>query len=262
MVRVEEMTHSEAPTLDDSSGALHESTLAIASQPVEEKAADLPPHMSAFSGVAYIIGCVVGTGIFRTVGGVQKHVGSVGASLLIWLFGGFLSVLGAFCYVELGTRFPTNGGDQVYLTELFGPLLGFLYTWVNVMARFPGTAALIGMTFSDYACDSVQKAMYGVGSDSKAPVWVVKGVGVGLVLVMAAVNLRSSKLSTKVTDTLFFVKVGMLLFISVAGIVALAIGSEAASDSAFRGNVWAGSSTDASELAIGLYSSLWAYNGW
>ena len=48
------------------------------------------------------VGSVIGSGIFLTPGLIQRQVGgSVGWSLLVWLGGGVLSLLGALTYAEL-----------------------------------------------------------------------------------------------------------------------------------------------------------------
>jgi hypothetical protein len=57
------------------------------------------------------VGSVIGSGIFRTPGPIVRQVdGSVGLSLLVWLVGGVLSLLGALTYAELAAANPEAGG--------------------------------------------------------------------------------------------------------------------------------------------------------
>ena len=57
------------------------------------------------------IGSVIGSGIFLTPGLILRQLhGSVGFSLLVWVVGGVLSLLGALTYAELSASNPEAGG--------------------------------------------------------------------------------------------------------------------------------------------------------
>src|SRR5207245_10222102 len=76
------------------------------------------------------IGSVIGSGIFRTPGPILRQVGgSVGLSLLVWVVGGVLSLLGALTYAELAAANPEAGGLYCYIRDGFGHLPDFLYGW-------------------------------------------------------------------------------------------------------------------------------------
>src|SRR5216684_2018462 len=46
-------------------------------------------------------------------------VGSVGASLMLWVLGFILSLCGLFVWLEFGTMFPRSGGEKVYLEAVY-----------------------------------------------------------------------------------------------------------------------------------------------
>src|SRR5258705_138408 len=76
------------------------------------------------------IGSVIGSGIFRTPGPILRQVGgSVSLSLLVWIVGGVLSLLGALTYAELAAANPEAGGLYCYIRDGFGHLSAFLYGW-------------------------------------------------------------------------------------------------------------------------------------
>lgn len=62
----------------------------------------LKQELRLFDGVALIVGCMVGGGIFVTPKAVLQSVGSVGMALVVWVVSGIFSFLGAICYADLG----------------------------------------------------------------------------------------------------------------------------------------------------------------
>ena len=65
------------------------------------------------------VGRVIGTGVFSTPSSILNSVGSVGASLMLWVLGFLLSFCGLFIWLELGTMFPRSGGEKVYLEAIY-----------------------------------------------------------------------------------------------------------------------------------------------
>jgi amino acid transporter len=101
--------------------------------------------------VSIIVGIVVGTAIFRSPPLVFQNVASAWGALGVWLLGGGLCLCGAFCYAELATTYPRNGGDYEYLTRAFGRGVGFLFGWAQLTAILTGSIAAMGYAFADYA---------------------------------------------------------------------------------------------------------------
>ncbi len=53
---------------------------------------------------SYIVGTIIGSGIFVSPTAILKQTGSVGLSLCVWLLSGLFTVVSGMVYVELGTR--------------------------------------------------------------------------------------------------------------------------------------------------------------
>src|SRR5215831_4260038 len=97
------------------------------------------------------VGSVIGSGIFLTPGLIQRQVGgSVGASLLVWLLGGVLSLLGALTYAELAAANPEAGGLYCYIRDGFGRLPAFLYGWCLFLVIASATIAALAHAFTRY----------------------------------------------------------------------------------------------------------------
>ena len=116
-----------------------------------------PPRAGAVSqrlgfwdAVSIMVGIVIGTAIFRSSTLVFQNVGGPWQALGIWLCGGFLCLLGAFCYAELATTYPRNGGDYEYLSRAYGQWMGFLFGWAQLAAILTGSIGAMAYAFADY----------------------------------------------------------------------------------------------------------------
>lgn len=61
-----------------------------------------------------------------------------------------LALFGAFAYAELATYFKQSGGDYIYLSRLFHPMLGYLSAWAGLTVGFSAPVALAAIAFIKY----------------------------------------------------------------------------------------------------------------
>lgn len=109
------------------------------------------PVLGTFDAVALIVGIVVGAGIFSFPSLVAANTASGTIFILVWVLGGLISLVGALCYAELATAFPSAGGDYHFLKRAFGPKLSFLFAWARMSVIQTGSVAILSFIFGDYA---------------------------------------------------------------------------------------------------------------
>ena len=99
---------------------------------------------------ALVVGCTIGAGIFRMAAPISGRLHTFGLVMAIWVIGGLISFCGALCYAELGAAYPKTGGDYVYLSKAYGPMVGFLFGWTKLFTERIGTIAILGFVFAEY----------------------------------------------------------------------------------------------------------------
>ena len=106
-------------------------------------------------GIAFLVGTIIGSGIFATPKWVLFYVGSVGMSLVIWTICGIISLFGALCYSELGTMIPRSGAEFQYLLEAYGSLPAFLFSWTFVLFQRPASQIMVLLVFGSYVMEAI-----------------------------------------------------------------------------------------------------------
>ena len=54
------------------------------------------------------------------------QTGSVNMALVVWITSGIFSMVGAYCYAELGCMIKKTGADYAYIMVSFGPFMAFI----------------------------------------------------------------------------------------------------------------------------------------
>jgi APA family basic amino acid/polyamine antiporter len=211
-----------------------------------------PPALPRLLGlrqlVYIVIGSVIGSGIFIVPGAVLRQSGgSVGLSLLVWLAGGLLSLLGALTYAELGAMRPSAGGIYVYIRDTFGRFAAFLFGWTLFLVIGTGTVATLAVAAAAYLGQLLPLG----------PV-ATRLAALAVIGVVAAVNIRGTRTSARVQAWSTLLKVAGILVMS-----ALFLLRGDGLRGAFAA-VPAGMSTAAllSGLGLSMIGTLWAYEGW
>jgi APA family basic amino acid/polyamine antiporter len=205
---------------------------------------ELPRKLGLVSGMAVVVGVIIGSGIFRVPSPIAGAAGNITGVALVWILGGIVSLFGALSIAELAAMYPAAGGPYVYLREAYGRPLAFLFGWMWLLTT-PISWAAQSLMFSEYL--SVFVPM---------PEGMQHVIAATLIIIVAAANYRSVKLGAAIQNVSTAAKVLALVGLSIA-IFALAPGGEAnpLHSEEFGAANWSG-------IGIGLIAALWAYDGW
>src|SRR4051812_1839324 len=97
-----------------------------------------------------VVGTIIGASIFVQPSVITARVPSLPGVLLAWLTAGLLTLCGALVAAELASAFPRSGGVYCFLSETYGPALGFLWGWAMFWTMHSGILAAIAMVFARY----------------------------------------------------------------------------------------------------------------
>merc|ERR1719402_134250 len=186
----------------------------------DDSRVELKPKMTLLNGVTVIVGSIIGSGIFVSPSGVLKNTGSVNMALVVWVIGGIFSMIGAYCYAELGCMIKKTGADYAYIMVTFGKMLAFIRLWVECMVVRPCSQAIVALTFSLYAT----KPFF---PECDPPDETVRILAAVCICVLAFVNCWEVKWATFVQDIFTYAKLLALFIIIMTGFVQLGRGKVA-----------------------------------
>jgi amino acid transporter len=205
--------------------------------------------LSVFDACTMIVGLIVGAGVFGTPAIVAGAMGDETLVLAVWVAGGVFSIIGALCYAELATAFPSAGGEYHFLQRAFGRSLAFLYGWARMTVIVAGSIAVFAYLFGDYLSRVVSLGEY------SSAIWAAL-----IVIVLTYVNYRGIQ-EGKVTQNIFTVlEVGGLVLIIVAGLFFAS--TPPAPPAAVAGAAGSGPWYMGAGIGTAMLFVLFTYGGW
>ena len=155
----------------------------------------------------FIVGDILGTGVYALTGQVAGEVG--GAAWLPFLLAFVIATITAFSYLELVTKYPQAAGAALYTHKAFGiQFVTFLVAFV-VMCSGITSASTASQAFAS-------NLIKGFGLD-----WGKVGIAAVALLFMAAlaaINLRGVSESVKLNVVLTVIEITGLLMVILVGL--------------------------------------------
>jgi amino acid transporter len=220
-----------------------------------------PVHLRQGLGLvmatAVVIGTVIGSGVFKKPQSVADNVPSFAFVALVWVLGGTVALLGSLAIAEVAVIFPKAGGNYVFLREAYGPLFGFLWGWVEFWIIRTASIAALATVVMDSLHD-ILRAIYGLPStQTLLEYWEERFVTIGIIAVLAWVNIRGVRWSGALQVGITAIKVASLLAILLLPFLVRGP-LEQSTETSTRGFAafsWAG-------LGTAMLGVQWAYHGW
>jgi len=204
------------------------------------------------SAILFVVGSVIGSGIFLTTGGMAAIIPSASLLVAAWILGGVLAISGALTYAEMGAMFPRSGGVYVFLREAYGPLFAFLYGWAALFVVLSGGTAAVGVGFATY----LSYFLPGLTSISRAGIEGTQIVAALMIVTLGVINyvgVRNGNMVNVVTTT---AKVAALAALPVMALAAARV------DPAYVPIVPSDLARPAAGFGVAMIAVLWTYEAW
>jgi APA family basic amino acid/polyamine antiporter len=211
-------------------------------------AAGFRRELGLFDAAVVVAGGVIGVGIFANPSNVARVLEHPALILLAWIIGGIVALLGGFIWAELASRLPHVGGQYVYLSRAYHPVVGFLYGIALLFIINGGALAAVAILFASY----VDRSFVPLGGPAG-----IRLAAAAALIALTAINARGIRAGTLTNNLLMAAKIGGMI-----ALVALAFGRGATPASSFdtSGLTLTGSSLHL--LLTALVPILFAYGGW
>jgi APA family basic amino acid/polyamine antiporter len=201
-------------------------------------------ELTTLDATLLVMGGIVGVGIFYTPHAVAQSVPVPWAFLAMWVIGGAIALNGALTFAELGGTFPKAGGWYVFLREVFGPFVAFLFAWVVLFVISTGAIAVMVRVFVDNLPPMPRPSGLAIGA---ATIAIVTGVA-----------LRGAKAGATVQNACMLVKLSAIAAMAGVGLLAAQPAHGAPADAA----TGSGAGSLASGMVAAVLPVLFACGGW
>lgn len=181
--------------------------------PPEGGATELKRVMGPKLLLLFIVGDILGTGVYALTGQVAAEVG--GAAWLPFLVAFAVALLTAFSYLELVTKYPQAAGAALYVHKAFGV---HFFTFIVAFA-----VMCSGITSASTASRAFASNL-AVGIDWEAGNTEIMLMALGFMFLVMFVNFRGVSESVKANVVLTLIELSGLVLVILVGFYAVAGG--------------------------------------
>lgn len=152
---------------------------------------------------------MIGVGVYTTSGHTLAALGSPWLVIAAWVVAGLIAICGAIGYASLAARFTQSGGEYLFLSRTWHPVVGLMAGWISLLAGFTGAIAAAALGLEQYLGPLI--------TEDELP---ARSLAIGSVVLAAILHTVGVRRAARVQDVVVVMKLLM-----IAGFIMLAIAS-------------------------------------
>ncbi len=155
--------------------------------------------LGLFPTTNIVVANMIGAGIFTMSGLLMMDLLNPVLMIILWVVGGIIALCGALAYGELGAAMPHAGGEYLFLSKLYNPLLGFLSGWVSFFVGFSAPIAASALGVTAYLFGETDNEV------------LKKAFAILIIVIFTLIHRRGLKLGAKIQNSLTIMKVTLIV---------------------------------------------------
>ena len=168
-----------------------------------------------WTGIAMVVGIVIGSGVFLKAGGVlQLSGGDLKISILAWLVGGIIMICSGFCFAVFATKVTKYNGVVDYVEEATNKKIGYGLAWCMTTFYYPIIASIVALFAGQYFFILIGHPEIGLTH------WGNFIFAFVILVIVVLVNYLSPMIAAKFQVSATVIKLIPILVIAVAGLFA------------------------------------------
>jgi len=213
-----------------------------------------------------VVAAMIGSGVFKKVAPMSAELGSAGWVLAAWVLAGLVSLTGALTNAEVAGLIAEPGGQYKYFEKMYGRFFAFLYGWTSFAVIQSATAASVAYVFAMSLDAFIHlphlsaelEAFTILGDFTPLQNIGVKGLAIGLIAGLTALNYRGVQYGSMVSNVL-----STSVLVAIVLITGLCFWQTGHGGFSFETT---GTPIEQHGLITPLFTALmaafWAYEGW
>ena len=214
---------------------------------------EIKKQYGIWTGIAMVVGIVIGSGVFLKSGGVLKLAGgNLKLSILAWFIGGLIMITSSFCFAVFATKVTKYNGVVDYVEVASNEKIGYSLAWMITSFYYPIVASIVALFAGSYFFKMI-------GLNIGLTDWQNFLFAFGIITLVVIMNYLSPIIASRFQISATVVKLIPILLIAIGGLFAsLIVGNDYGIINAFKNNA------EGYELNFGeaVKKTAFAYEGW